>query len=489
VVYSAAWDGRPLEFFSTRVDSTESRPLGLPTGDVLSISSTGEMLVSLGRHYVSGFETTGTLARVPLGGGAPRAILENVEDADWSPDGKNVAVTRRVGNRSRLEYPIGKVLYEAPGWVNCVKVSPDGRYVAFVDHPRGADNDGFLRIIDTAGKVKVEGGFACCGLAWSKRGDEVWSAGYNLDATSLSGKTRIVRSIAGFVWLYDIARDGRVLMAALNTRREIVGVSADGAERNLTLLNYSFPVDISKDGTEVLFDEENVVPNAVYLRKLDGSPAVRLGEGAAYALSPDGAWALTAPTLASDSLVLLPTGTGEPRALPKTSLRYQWGAWFPDGKRVLVVANEPGHGTRLWVQDLSEGKPRAVSPEGVSGQFRAVAPDGKRVAVNGPDGRITIYSIDSGEPRPVAGVDMTDQALQWTADGRSLYVWHSTAPPGRIDLVDVATGQRTLWRELRPPDPAGVLQVGPAVIAENGRAFVYSYRRVMYELYLATGLK
>ncbi|HYX21240.1 MAG TPA: WD40 repeat domain-containing serine/threonine protein kinase [Thermoanaerobaculia bacterium] len=489
VVYSAAWEGRPLEVFSTRVDSTESRTLGLPPGDVLAISSSGELLVSLGRRYVAGYETTGTLARVPLGGGAPRAILENVEDADWSPDGKNVAVTRRVQNRSRLEYPLGKVLYEAPGWVNSVKVSPDGRYLAFVDHPRGADNDGFVKIIDTNGKMKVEGGFACCGVAWSKSGDEVWSAGYHLDATSLSGKTRIVRSIAGFVWLYDIARDGRVLMADINPRREIFGVSPDGAERNLTLLNYSFPVDISRDGTELLFDEENVVPNAVYLRRLDGSPAVRLGEGSAYGLSPDGGWALTVPALASDHLVLLPTGTGEPRPMPKTNLRYQWGDWFPDGKRVLVVANEPGHGARLWVQELPDGKPRAISPEGVSGQFRGVSPDGKRVAVNGPDGRITIYPVDAGEARVVPGVDATDQALRWTADGRSLYVWHSTAPPGRIDLVDIATGQRTLWKELRPPDPAGVLQVGPAAIAENGKAFVYSYRRVLYELYLASGLR
>ena len=127
IVYRAAWDGRPLELFSTRADSTESRSLGLPPADILSISSTGEMAISLGRHYTIGFESTGTLARVSLGGGTPRPILEDVEDADWSPDGKELAVARRVGGRRRLEYPIGKVLYEPPGWVSCVRVSPDGR--------------------------------------------------------------------------------------------------------------------------------------------------------------------------------------------------------------------------------------------------------------------------------------------------------------------------------------------------------------------------
>ncbi len=448
------------------------------------------MLISLGRHYVVGYETMGTLARVPLGGGAPRAILEDVEDADWSPDGKNLAVTRRVGNRSRLEYPVGKVLYDAPGWVSYVRISPDGRYLAFIDHARGADNDGFLKIIDTSGKAMLTGPFACCGVAWSKKGDEVWSAGYRLDATSLSGKTRIVRASPGFVWLYDIARDGRTLLAAVNPRREIVGVAADQvAERNLTLLNYSFPADISRDGSMLLFDEENVVPNAVYLRKLDGSPAVRLGEGSAYALSPDGAWALTVPEPGSNQLILLPTGTGEPKPLAKTSLRYQWGDWFPDGKRVLVVASEPGHGARLYVQNVAGGTPRPITPEGVSGQFHGVSPDGKFVAVNGPDTRLTIYPTDGGPPTAVPGTEPNDQALRWTPDGRSLYVWHSTAPPGRIDLVEVATGRRTLWKELPPPDPAGVLQVGPAVISADARSYVYSYRRVLYELFLATGLR
>ncbi len=310
-----------------------------------------------------------------------------------------------------------------------------------------------------------------------------------LDGTTLAGKTRVIRALAGFAWFYDIGRDGRVLLASINPRREIIGVSPDGAERNLTLLNYSFPVDMARDGSAVLFDEENVNPNAVYLRKLDGSPAVRLGEGSAYGLSPDGAWALTVPGPSSDHLILLPTGAAEPRSLPKTNLRYQWGDWFPDGKRVLIVANETGHGTRLYVQDVPDGKPRAISPEGVSGQFRGVSPDGKRVAVNGPDSRITIYPAEPGPATVVPGTDPNDQALRWSADGRFLYVWHPTAPPGRIDLVEVATGKRTPWKELKPPDPAGVLQVGPAVISADGKAFVYSYRRVLYELFLATGLK
>ena len=153
VVYGAAWDGRPVEVFSTRIEGHESRPLNLPSSDILSISSAGEMAVSLNRRYTVGFQTLGTLARVPLGGGAPREILENVQDADWSPDGKELAVVHYVGNRCRLEYPIGKVLYEASAWLSLVRVSPDGRMVAFLDHQVLGDNVGKVRVLDRDGKL------------------------------------------------------------------------------------------------------------------------------------------------------------------------------------------------------------------------------------------------------------------------------------------------------------------------------------------------
>ncbi|MFY9552049.1 MAG: protein kinase [Thermoanaerobaculia bacterium] len=489
IVYSASWDGRPLEILSTRAGSTESRSLGLPSAEILSISSAGEMAISLNRHYLIGFEAAGTLARVPLAGGAPREVLENVQDADWSPDGKNLAVTRHLANRCRLEYPIEKVLYDTAGWVSNVRVSPNGKLVAFIDHPRRGDNVGVLKVIDASGKVQLTGPNANSGVVWSPRGDEVWSSfiGTSISATSLSGKTRMAFACAGDCALHDIAPDGRVLLSRFTARREIVGVS-EGRERDLTWLDWSFPYDFSPDSKLLLFNEENLQPNAVYIRKLDGSPAVRLGEGFALAFSPDGRWVLTADP-SQRRLVLLPTGPGEPKRLPQTEITYQWATWFPDGLRVVVFGNEPGRGPRLFVQDIAQGKPRAITPEGVSFLFQTVSPDGKSVAATGPDRRIALYPTEPGEPRPVPGLDPEDVPMRWTRDGRSLYVWRPSEPPGRVDLVDVVTGTRTLWKEFRPPDPAGVLQVGPVVVAPDGASYVYSYRRTLDELYLATGIR
>jgi serine/threonine protein kinase len=286
VVYGAAWDGRPMEVFSTRVEGHESRSLSLPSADVLSISSTGEMAVSLNRHFILGFQTVGTLARVALSGGAPRDILENVQDADWSPDGKDLAVARYVGGHCRLEYPIGKVLYDTATWISNVRVSPNGRLVAFLDHPSIGDNNGKVKVVDERGRRRLDGPDAATGVAWSPRGDEVWSSP-PFRATSLTGRTRVVSNLAWSLAgdldkILDIAANGRVILARSSPRREIIGVSAGEGQRNLTWLNWSYPVDLSFDGRTVLFLEQNIVPEAIYVRKLDGSPAVLLGEGRAF---------------------------------------------------------------------------------------------------------------------------------------------------------------------------------------------------------------
>ena len=490
IVYGASLDGRPPEIFSTRADSSESRSLGLGRADVLAVSSGGELAISLDRHFLFGYETIGTLARVPLAGGAPREVLENVEDADWSPDGKSLAVSRSVGNRNRLEFPIGKVLYEAPGWVNHIRVSPDGRLVAFIDHPQRGDNNGNLKVVDASGKVLLTGPVANRGVSWPPKGNEVWSSWRGeFWATSLSGKSRLVWNSPGAA-LADIGRDGKVLFAQNSSRREIVGLAAgEKEERNLSWLNWSFPLGLTPDGKAVVFGEQGTEPMGVYLRKLDGSPAVRIGEGNGLALSTDGRWALAGQDMQHGELALMPTGPGEPRMLSKSNLNIQAATFFPDGARILISGNEPGRGSRLFVQDIQGGQPRAISPEGVGNPFPSVAPDGKSVVATGPDARVAVYPTEPGEPRPVPGLEPDDIPLSWSREGNSIFVYRPSGPLLRVELVDVRTGRRTVWKEIRPPDPSGVDQVGPIMIAPDESSYVYSYRRSLDDLFLATGLK
>ena len=177
VIYGAAWSGKDPELFSTRQDTIESRPVGLSQVDLLGISSTGEIAISLKPTTLPGFfGMVGTLARTPLTGGtAPREVLENVEWADWSPDGSNLLVVRTVGNENRIEYPVGKVVFKVtdPAWISHPRISRDGKRIAFCQHVQRGDDRGAVTIINSDGgnKAKSFGDFASLyGLAWSPKG-------------------------------------------------------------------------------------------------------------------------------------------------------------------------------------------------------------------------------------------------------------------------------------------------------------------------------
>ena len=488
VVYSAAWDGQPSEIFSVRLDGPESRSLGLPSADLLAVSASGELAICLGRRVQWGFEGYGTLARVPLGGGAPREVLENVGAADWAPDG-SLAVARDTGLLRRLEFPIGKVLHETAGWISQVRVAPDGRRVLFIDNPARGDNVGTPTIIDEKGTHRL--GPATIDVAWSPRGDGIFLG--NGQFIDTAGNAREVLAAPGITLLYDVAKDGRQLLGRANWRREIVGLGpGEKAERNLTWLDWSHPDDLAKNGKTLLFDEQNQFDRSgnytIYLRAMDGAPAVRLGLGTSIGLSPDGKWALTTVGQGAD-FVLLPTGPGEPRPLEKGGVTPQWADWFPDGQRLLVFGNEAGHGNRLYVRELAAGKARAISPEGAGFVWKALSPDGRWAVATDPAGAPWLYPIDTGEAHALPGATPEDTPIRWSADGRSLYVQRGSRAPARIDIVDVATGQRRLWKELTPPDPAGVSSMGPIVITADGSTYVYSYRRLLDDLFVAKGLR
>jgi eukaryotic-like serine/threonine-protein kinase len=502
VVYSAAWEGRPVEVFSTRFGTPESRPVGVPRAEILAISSTGEMAVLLESQQSKSQVRTGTLARMPLGGGAPREVLENIQWADWSPDGSQLAVVRDVAGRNRLEYPPGKVLYETGGWISHPRISRKGDMIAFLDHPIQGDSIGGVAIVDTAGKKKslsASYGGGAIGLAWSPNGEEVWVTATQMGidralfAVSLSGKERLVARVPADLTLQDVMPDGRVLLARDNWRRGLIAHPPDDPfEHDFTWLDWSYPVTLSADGKTLLFREEGEAGGpsyAVYLRKIDGSPAVRLGDGQSLALSPDGKWALSSRGDKQSDLFLLPTGAGEPRALQGHDIVHSAACWFPDGKRILFSGTEPNHGVRIYVEDIDSGKLQAVTPEGTNGLSFALAPDGRVVAAVGPDEKSYLFPIPSGDPRPIPGVQAGEVPVTWSADSRYLYVYRNGELPAKVYRLDIESGNRTLWKQLMPPDPAGVEYVGPVLPTPDGKAYVYGYRRLLSDLYLVEGLK
>jgi serine/threonine protein kinase/Tol biopolymer transport system component len=496
ILYSGVFGNRRVETFSTRLDSPEGRSVAPPGVALLSLSTTGEMALQLDSRAILGWENIGTLARASLGGGTPREILENVKEADWSPDGRTQAIVRDVGGRQRLEFPVDTVLYETAGYVSNIRVSPKGDLIAFLDHKLLGDNAGSVAVVDRAGKKRVltEEALATDGLAWAPTEGEIWfAAGHKteLRAVTLSGRERLLWRETGPVGLRDVSRDGRALLSRTNQGREMVGVAPDTkAEQGLTWLDWSLPIDLSDDGRTLLFDEQGEGAGeayAIYLRKTDGSPAVRLGEGGAQDLSSDGKTVLG---ISGQSLILLPIGAGSSRTIPLGKLTPHGAKFFPDGKQILLSANEPDRGSRLYIMDAAGGAPRPFTAEGVNPLPRSsspVSPDGRTVAGLDADRRITLYPVGGGAPRPLRGAERDETAIRWTPDGRGLYVSRPGVPT-RVDVVDVATGRRTPWKSLLPGDPAGIAGVSPTVISGDGRSYVYSYTRLTDDLYVVAGL-
>ena len=501
VVYGASWEGSPIDLFITSPESPQSRSLNLGGSALLAISSAGEMAVSIDSRPSGVYAQVGTLARVPLNGGSPRPVLENVQWADWSPDGNNLAIVRDVGGRNRLEFPIGKVLYETSGWMSHPRVSRKGDLVAFLDHPLPGDDGGSLRIVDLSGKAKTLATElnTAQGLAWSADGGELWFTASRsgvkraVYAVTLGGRERLIAQVPDTLSLQDIWQDGRVLLSRDTWRRELIGLtSGDSKEHDLSWLDYTYPSDISPDGKVLLFTEAGEgggLSYSVYQRKIGETSAVRLGDGLAITVSPDGKWVIASPPSTPAQLVLLPTGPGEAKPLTHDSINHSRARWLPDGKRFLFSGKEPGHAARIYRQDSSDGKPVPISPEGIDPLVLVLSPDGQQVVGVGPDEKAYFYPVAGGEPRAVPGIEPGEQPVQWSDDGKAIYFYRLGDLPAKVYRLDSLTGHKSLWKELMPSDSAGVSRIGPILITPDGKSCMYGYHRILSDLYLVEGLK
>jgi eukaryotic-like serine/threonine-protein kinase len=504
IVYNASWDGGDEQLYMSRTDDPGSRELGIKDAELLSISKGGELAIRLNTVYHGGYARSGTLARVPLSGGTPREVLDNVGDAEWSANGESLVITHYIpeNNHWRLEYPAGKVLFDTINWISHPKISPDGKWIAFADHENpGGDDEGSLAVIGADGKEqekKLSSGWTSLqGILWSPAGDEIWFTSTNTGqasnprAITLSGKQRTITNVPGGMWLEDL-RNGTVLAVADHLRLAIRGMAPGGKEEHeLGWFGWSELRDISRDGRKILFEEEGDGggPNyTVYLRDTDGSPPARIGEGLAMAISPDTKWAITKQAKGGP-LNLVPTGTGESRPLTHDAVSYDRARFFPDGKRVLAYGIEAGHGGRDYVIDVSSGDSKAVTPEGTAGV--EISPDGKNVAVRAPDGKRGIWSLEKSEFRPIPGLESKDFIIGWTLDGESVYV----APVKRgaktvpVYRANIQTGKMEPWKTFGADLGAqGATLVAPH-LSSDGTAYAYLYVRRLSEAYVVTGLK
>ncbi len=502
VVYSAAWEGQPAQIYSTRAEFPQPQAIGVRGSKVAAISTNNEIAFLVRKTGVDepGSDLAGTLARVPLSGGSPREVLDQVRDAAWGPDG-NLAVVHIVNGRDRLEYPIGKVLYDTAGWISDPRFSRQGDKIAFFDHTADPDTRGTVAVVNMSGhkQILTREWEDVRGLAWSPRDQEIWFAASDngaedyLRAVTLSGQLRLVLSVPTTLMLQDIAADGRVLLLSADARFRVAGRAAGATrEQDLSWYEYTLLNDLSSDGQKILVEEQSAIegPNySVGMRSLDGSAPIRLGEGYGGGFSPDGKWALSFIPGPPPKITILPTGAGEPRtvAIPgiERIIALRLG-FFPDGKRIWFTGAEANRPLRTYMQEISGGAPRPVTPEGVFAV--SVSPDGKFMVAPDPDGRLALFPVEGGAVRAVTGLDPGQLFVQWGEDGRSLYV-RDDAMPTSVYKVELSTGKKTLVLRLIPPDPSGVANLNTVLLSRDGKGYAYDYSRILSELMVVEGLK
>jgi eukaryotic-like serine/threonine-protein kinase len=485
--------------YTGQIDSQGLRSLGVVADSIASVSSAGELLViqnfqSIGPGYVR----TGTLARLALGGGAPRPVLDSVQYADWAPDGKDFAVVRFVPEHHvyRLEYPVGHVLYETAGWISHPRFSRDGKRIAFLDHSIFGDDKGAVAVVDLQGNRKQLSGTygSVQGLAWSPNGDEVWFSAVkdgvyrSLFATTLGGRERSLLSAPGTIDIQDALPDGRVLLDQISERLTLMVLTPDFPQgRDFTWMDWAYGMRFSADGKQILFgDQHSGAGYGTFLRNLDGSPAVRLGDGDPLDLSADGKWAISRTVASPNQLMLLPTGTGEPRQLTHSQTTHLGARWLGDG-RIVSVGSEPGHPERTFLLDLN-GNETPITPEGV----RAIAAtsDGKYLLTVSESGQFQLFPVDGGQPQFFPQLSKDDRPFDFTSDDAAVLV-RRAGRDGSLEIwrVERVGDKRTLLRSIPLPGVRAVTTGLNAISSRDGKNFAYQYHPAISTEYLVQGIR
>jgi Tol biopolymer transport system component len=502
IVYGAAWNNKPVQLFTTVGNSLLSQPLEFTDAVLLGISRSNELALVVGGSHTGQLESAnGMLATTPMAGGAPKEVLSDVRWADWDERG-GLAVVHYVEGQSRLEYPIGKVLYQSGGWISNIRISPGGDLIAFMDHPALWDDRGVVSVVDLSGHVRTLSGSweSESGLAWRPDGKEIWFTAarkgnsLNLMAVNLSGRVRPLLDVPMGIILQDISVDGRVLVA-LTSSRLAMGFTRIGEKEDLDLSwhDWNSARDISADGKSVLFEDASDAagPNyAVVIRRVDGGLPIRLGEGSSGSLSDDGKWAVSVSISESPQITLLPVGAGQPRTIQVSGLQHVhsgWARFLPGDQQLAVSGDESGHAARCYVVNLSSGLATAVTPEGLV--CGPISPDGRSIIGKANNGAISAFPPNGGTPKAIAARKANFNPVQWSEDGSALYGYHVGEFPGKVYALNVMTGEETSLHELNPLSPAGVVAIAPVVVSKDGKSFAYSYSQTLSVLYLVSGLR
>jgi hypothetical protein len=507
IVFSAAGPtGQTSRLYVIRPDNPDVVPLGPDSVHLLSVSSAGQLAVLTHAVYGAHRLFSGTLATLSLGGESPRELETQVREADWAPNGKDLAVIRDTNNLDHLEYPEGTAIAQTSGYFSDVRVSPSGDAVAYFDHPSRFDDRGSVVIVDRAGRKLAQsapyGGIE--GMAWRPNGHAVRfsvtsgpSAGA-IREMELGGAERIALTNAGALTAQDESRAGRMLVTQDEYPTQVFALGPGAAvEKNLGIRDYSIISPLSDDGRNLAFSDEGALGGADYtlmLRNTDGSPEIRLGEGQAIGFSADGKFVLADVPSTQPRLMLYPTGPGHSRQLKigrfdELTFLPITDPVFDHDSRFFFCGVRHGEPGRCYVGSVDGDSITPVTPPG--SQVGLIAPDGRSVLARGPQG-LALFPVAGGAPTPARGFQPGDRPIRWSPDGREVWVARVSADSVmviHVFAVDPETGSRRPLTTIVPRNQNGLRAVAFVTLANDPRVCAYTRYNYTSLLFTVDGVK
>jgi eukaryotic-like serine/threonine-protein kinase len=493
IAYSAEWNGAPSRVYLISMDGRESRDLNRPDTWLEAASNAPGSGILV--QQMNG--ETEQLARVSLNGTPAQVLAEKVRRADSGPDGKLCLVTAR-GSTYTIEYPAGHVLYRTAAWIGDVRVSRDGRRVAFTEHPVLHDDGGQVAVVDAANgskRVLSAGWASVVGIAWSASGTEVWFTAArsgverSLMAVTLDGRTRVVAQTAGGMHLRDIARSGEVVVERTNNHMLMSsGDLSEGSQQDISWLDWSRPVGVSADGNTILFDESGTGGGSgysVFVYTRGSQLPKRIGSGRAMDLSEDGQWALAQDAGDPSKLSLLSIANQTAQPIRGQGFIYYWSKFLPQGQEILAGGHFPGQPAGIYRQHIPDRDPVLLT-SGVELDEPVIDRTGQFAAGVSDKCEITIIDLKTGTHRAVRSASATypvvfmdeNHALTRTVSNKTI----------TLDSLDLRSGQSSLFRKIQPSDVSGLSAIFPMHIARNLKNYVYSRLETYSDLFLVTGL-
>jgi DNA-binding winged helix-turn-helix (wHTH) protein/WD40 repeat protein len=486
VVYSANLDDKRQTFVSG-LDGSNNYSLPL-SGVVTAVSDSGDLAVITGEHGKGG---PLCLERTSLRDGKKTVIAEDITGADWTADGKQIAAVRVSGTEMLVEFPLGKVIYRSDGWINGLRVSPDGNQVAFLEHPVHEDDAGHVRIVSQTGQTRVltpEWGSAE-GLAWGPAG-QVWftasqsGVSRSLYSVSVSGRVRKLSHQPLSLRLLDVSSSGRALLA-VDDHRMTLRTAIYGKEADISQFDFSHVDDIAHDGNVLLFTESGDAGGlhyAAYVYDLNAHAARRFGSGRALSLSPDAKQAITVDPQDWTTLTITCLTSGRATRVPSDGFRYQWARFFRDGE-LLVGGSYQGQPLETAFQDIKTGKIEPIT--GVPYlDSAALSPDGTKLAGRS-NAETVIFDLTT---KNMERVPSHSEPIVWSDDGHSLFLLTSNPAPYSIVAYNLSTKQFTAWKTIVPQNAAAFAGLAGVAAAPDCGAYAYSAHLKLSRLYLVDGI-